>query len=83
MADPFGGQSSGMAGPASKIVQVTSGVDLPDGACRALCVGTPGTATLVDRDGNTATNFPLQQGYNPLRVSKVTFGTAADVWALY
>jgi hypothetical protein len=53
------------------------------GTCRALLVGTAGTATVIDAEGNTSTNIPLQVGYNPIRVSKVTYGTAADVWALY
>lgn len=69
--------------PAGAIVQVSTGVDLTSGICRALLVGTAGTATVVDAEGNTSMNIPLQAGYNPLRVSKVTFGTAADIWALY
>jgi hypothetical protein len=72
-----------MDGPATKIVAVSSGADFADGPCRALLVGTAGAATVVDSEGNTATNIPLQQGYNPIRVSKVTFGSASDVWALF
>jgi hypothetical protein len=83
MADRFASNSPGLESPATKIAQVTSGVDLAGGPCRALLVGTAGTATVVDAEGNTATNVPLQQGYNPIRVSKVTFGTASDVWALW
>lgn len=69
--------------PAGAIYPVVSDVDFPEGICRALCVGTAGTATLIDAEGNTATNYPLQVGYNPIRVSKVTYGTAANVWRLY
>lgn len=69
--------------PASTIIAVVSGEAFSRGPCRALLVGTAGTATVVDRDGHTATNIPLQQGYNPLQVSIVTLGTAANVWALY
>jgi hypothetical protein len=83
MVDKFAGRSAGMTNPASKIEAVSSGVDFTNGVCRALLVGTAGTATVIDADGNTATNIPLQQGYNPLRVSKVTLGTASDVWALF
>ncbi len=83
MADRFEGTSTGLDSPGRKIVEVSDGIDLPDGPCRALCVGTAGTATLIDAEGNTATDYPLQQGYNPIRVTKVTFGTASDIWALY
>lgn len=34
-------------------------------------------------DGNTFTNFPLQQGYNPIRVRIWSAGAATDVWGLY
>lgn len=71
----------GSSSPSCKVVEVASGV--PFDTCRSLLVGTAGTATVIDADGNTATDIPLQAGYNPIRVTKVTFGTAADVWALY
>ncbi|MDI3564778.1 hypothetical protein [Bradyrhizobium sp. Arg816] len=83
MADRFAGYGNGLDSPAVKVAQVSSDVDLPAGPCRCLLVGTAGTATVIDSEGNTATNIPLQAGYNPLRVTKVTFGSAADVWALY
>jgi hypothetical protein len=83
MADRFEGYSSGLDSPGRKVVAVSSGVDLPDGPCRCLLVGTAGTATVIDIEGNSSTDIPLQQGYNPIRVTKVTFGTAADVWAIY
>ena len=68
-----------------KIVAVTKAdSNLPSGVTKALLVGTAGTANLMDEDGNTVTNVPLQAGYNPLRVSQVrTGGTASDIWALY
>jgi hypothetical protein len=69
------------SGPSGKIVKVTSGANIP--LCRALLVGTAGTGTLIDGAGATATDVPLQQGYNPIRCTKVTFGTVNDVWALY
>lgn len=72
--------------PAGLWVLVTKSdtTDLPDGPCRALLVGTAGTANLNDVRGNSTTNVPLQQGYNPLRVRRVRLGgTADDIWALY
>lgn len=83
MTDRFQAYLPGLDSPASKIAQVTSGVALAAGTCRAILVGTAGTATVIDAEGNTSTNIPLQVGYNPIRVSQVTFGTASDVWALY
>ncbi len=74
------------AAPSPKLVKITKAdaTDLADGACRALCVGTAGTANLVDAAGNTCANFPLQAGYNPVMVLQVeTGGTADDIWALY
>lgn len=71
--------------PGRAAVKVTPGAsDLPDGICRALWVGTAGTATLIDACGNTCTDFPLQAGINPISVKQVTsVGTADDIWALY
>lgn len=66
-------------------VKITkANADLAGGTCRALLVGTAGTANLQDNDGTTTTDVPLQQGYNPLQVRQVrTGGTADDIWALY
>jgi len=71
--------------PADKFVPVTKAdSDLPDGTCRALLVGTAGTANLQDADGTNRANVPLQAGYNPLACKQVrSGGTAADIWALY
>lgn len=58
--------------------------DLPGGTCRALRVGTPGTANLMQHDGTIRANVPLFVGDNPLEARQVrTGGTAADIWALY
>lgn len=81
MTDRFSSYSSGLDSPATRIAAVVSGT--PFNTCRCLLVGTAGTATVIDAEGNTSTNIPLQAGYNPLRLTQVTFGTAADVWALY
>lgn len=57
---------------------------LPSGQCRALLVGTAGTANLMDAGGNIRTDVPLQVGYNPLQCKQVrTGGTADNIWALY
>jgi hypothetical protein len=57
---------------------------LPDGPCRALLVGTAGTANLMDNSNTILTAVPLQAGYNPISVQQVrTGGTATDIWALY
>lgn len=74
-----------MSFQAQRITPVTKAdVDLPEGTAASLLVGTAGTANLMDDDGVTRTNVPLQVGYNPIRVRQVrTGGTASDIWALY
>ena len=70
---------------AHRFVPVTKAdANLPDGVTKGLLVGTAGTANLMQFDGTTRANVPLQQGYNPLQVLQVrTGGTATDIWALY
>lgn len=71
--------------PSGKIRSVTKAdSDLSGGYCRALWVGTAGTANLVDCTGQLLTNFPLKEGLNPIQILQVrTGGTASDIWALY
>lgn len=71
--------------PAASIVPVVKAdADLPDGPCRCLLVGTPGTANIVDGSGVSRANVPLQQGYNPIICQQVKVGgTALDIWAIY
>lgn len=73
--------------PARTVVPVTASdtVNLLDGPCRALLVGTAGVATVIDSDGNTVSLLALQAGYNPVSVRRVfsTGLTAANIWALY
>lgn len=70
--------------PAATAKKVTPGSsDLPDGPCVALCVGTAGAATMISAAGDVLTNFPLQQGYNPIQIRQVTSASASDIWALY
>lgn len=72
-------------GPAKGIALVTKGASvLPNGICRALLVGTAGTANVTDAYGNDVDNVPLPVGYNFLAVSKVRAGGTADaIYALY
>jgi hypothetical protein len=62
-------------------------VDLPDGACRALLVGTPGNARIIDAGGtDTGVDLvPLQVGWNPGGVRRIyaTGLTASNIWAIY
>lgn len=86
MSNPFSSHNGGLSSPAAKIVPVTKhdDDDLPDGVCRALLVGTPGTANIIDASGTARSNVPLQQGFNPIGVQRVTTGgDADDIWALY
>lgn len=76
---------AGHSDPATSIRAVTKAdAALPDGPCRALLVGTAGTANVMDCSGTILTAIPLQLGFNPISVQQVrTGGTAADIWALY
>lgn len=71
--------------PARGAVKLTKGpTPLTGGPCRALLVGTPGTANITDALGNSCTNIPLQAGYNPISITVLAAsGTADDIWALY
>lgn len=73
-------------GPVSKAVKITKAddTDLANGICKALWVGTAGSANLVDAEGNDLALFPLQAGFNPIRVKQVeTGGDADNIWACY
>lgn len=71
--------------PSGRIYAVTKAdSDLPNGECRALWVGTAGTANLMDASGQILTSFPLKEGLNAVKVLQVrTSGTATDIWAMY
>ena len=75
-----GGESAG-----TKFKKLVSGVDFTDtdGPTRAICVGTAGTATFVDLEGYTATDFPLKEGDHAYRITKITLGTASDVCGIW
>lgn len=78
------GTSTDAASARRAILVTKANADLPGGACRALLVGTAGTATIVDSSGSTCTDIPLQVGYNPIQTLQVrTGGTADNIWALY
>lgn len=73
--------------PATKIIKMVSGVDYGPlyGPTRGLAVTVPNDATLIDAEGNAADGFPLQAGYNNIRVTKVTTANNNDfgVWGLW
>jgi len=86
MADQFQSHTTGLSSPARVLKPVTKSdsTDLPDGTCRAILVGSGGTANIIDASGNDLAGVPLQTGFNPVRVSRVkTGGTATDIWAIY
>lgn len=82
-----------MGHPVARTSTATSGFFVPvtkadaaltNGICRALWVGTAGTANLMDAEGNTRANVPLLAGENPFSCSQVrTGGTADNIFALY
>lgn len=68
---------------AYKIVPLTASATVFP-TCSGLNVGTGGTATIMDADGNLITDYILAAGYNPIQIQKLTALTsAANVWALY
>lgn len=86
MSNPFSSHHGGLTAPAAQIVPVMPDDenDLPNGICRALLVGTAGTATVIDASGVERTGIPLQRGFNPIGIKRVKAGgTASDLWALY
>lgn len=74
------GHSTG-AWSASKLVLLSASATLIP-TTRGLLVGTGGTATIIDADGNTCVDVPLQTGWNPVQIQALTaLGTAANIWA--
>ena len=71
--------------PITSWVPVTKAdANMAGGTCRALWVGTPGTANLMQDDGTIRANVPLKDGLFPCAVRQVrTGGSATDIWALY
>lgn len=72
-----------LLGPSKHLVKVVDNVAFPEGLCRFLWVGTAGTATITQPNNNVLTDFPLKEGLNPIRCTKVDLNGAADVWAGY
>jgi hypothetical protein len=86
MSNPFSSHQGGLTAPASRLEPITANDDddLPGGVCRALLVGSAGTADMIDASGIERTGVPLQQGYNPIGAMRIkTGGTATNLWALY
>lgn len=73
-----------MAAADGYVAVTKANANLPGGTCRALLVGTAGTANLTQADGTERDGVPLQPGYNPIVCKQIRLGgTAADIWALY
>lgn len=86
MSNAFSHHDRALTAPAGTLRLITKSdtQDIANGVCRALLVGTAGTATIIDADGQESQNVPLQQGYNPIGVQRIkTGGTADNIWALY
>ena len=86
MPDSYDSYSSGLNSPARSLIRIIKSdtTDIATSACRALLVGTAGSATLIDAAGTEQANVPLQQGYNPIMVRRVKTGGSADnIWAIY
>ena len=76
------GQSRGLM-PAKDLVPLTKGSG-PFAECRAILIGTAGTANVVMASGKTRNNVSLQVGVMPLRISVLlSGGTADDFWAIF
>ena len=67
MTNPFSTHNGGLNAPASRVVPITpdDDNDLPEGACRALLVGTAGTADLIDASGAERPAFPCSRATTP------------------
>ena len=72
MTDSFSGLATGKDSPAEHCALVTpsDSTDLTNSSRALLCSGAV-VAKLTFVGGETVENVPLQQGYNPLRISRV------------
>lgn len=68
----------------NSIVAIASGADI--GATRALKANAQGTVDIITANGETIAGFQLEQGYNPISVTRVTLNGslgAGSVFAIY
>ena len=73
-----------LLGSAQRLESITKGTPMTGGPCKAVLVGTAGTANFTDYSGSVHTNVPLQAGYNPIVIQSFqSGGTADDIWAMY
>jgi hypothetical protein len=83
----FSGRSMSTDGPAISMATVSPDdlIDLPQGVCRSLFVGTAGTVVIDDRNGNTVELISAGSQYHPVFVRRVraTGTTATGIIALY
>lgn len=87
MANPAGvreQESDISSAPADGYVLLTKSDSATFTACRALLVGTSGTANLTQPDGTTRDSVPLVEGWNPISTTQLRLGGTVDnVWAIY
>jgi len=74
--------------PGQDVIPVALGADdLPNGACRALLIGTAGNLNITTISGNDRDNVPVQAGIFPVQCIKVRTGAsetaATNIWAIY
>jgi hypothetical protein len=86
MADPFATLAGDKDDPGVHCFLVTKSdtEDMPY-TCRALLCDADMTVKIITHGGQTIENYPLQKGYNPIRVNRVySTGTdAGDIFAWY
>lgn len=80
----YGGRSQSDTAAANSIVAIVSAATI--NPTRGLKANAAGTASIVTSNGEIIAGFQLEQGYNPISVTKVTLDgtlTAGNVFALY
>jgi hypothetical protein len=80
----FGGRVVSDTAAANSIVAIVSAA--PIAATRAVKANAQGTATIITANGETIAGYQLEQGYNPISVTKITLDgtlTAGNVFACY
>ncbi len=84
MIDPWGRKHSLQSGDIQAID--VSSADYDPGKPFSILAGSGGTLKVVDVINRDEIAIPIQEGYNPIILSKVIFdggNTATDLWALF
>lgn len=69
---------------ANSVVAIASGADI--GATRGLKANAQGTVDIITANGEAIAGYQLEQGYNPISVTRVTLNGSlgvGSVFALY